>query len=101
MDVAMKREKSLSQGEKIDQYMPTDSVLRTMQSIDDQKTREINAISSSDPDRSKKVKEIEARAKQTKYKAMKNLNTANEKVPQKVKEKMVRRGSIQQPPVLP
>ena len=61
--MAMKREKSLSQGEKIDQYMPTDSVLRTMQSIDDQKTREINAISSSDPDRSKKVKEIEARAK--------------------------------------
>ena len=97
MDMAMQREKSLSQGEKIDQYMPTDSVLRTMQSIDDQKTREINSISSSDPDRSKKVKEIEARAKQTKYKAMKNLNTANEKVPQKVKERMVRRGSLQVP----
>ena len=38
------------------------------------------------------------RAKQTKYKTMKNLNTENEKVPAKVKANMVRRGSLQIPP---
>ena len=35
------------------------------------------------------------RAKQTKYKAMKNLNTGNERVPRKVKEGMKRRASLQ------
>ena len=40
-----------------------------------------------------KVAEIEKRAKLTKYKAMKTLNTRNEKVPVRVKAEMVRRSS--------
>jgi len=93
-EVAIEREQSLSQGEAIDKFMPTSNVMRTMQSIDEQKSREIDAISKSDPEYTAKVKSIELRAKQTKYKAMKNLNTKNEKVPQKVKDNMVRRSSI-------
>lgn len=95
MEVAIEREQSLSQGESIDRFMPTGNVMRTMQSIDDQKLREIESISKSDPQYAEKVKQIEQRAKQTKYKAMKNLNTANEKIPSKVKANMVRRSSLQ------
>lgn len=51
-----------------------------------------------DPQYATKVKEIETRAKHTKYKSMKNLNTKNEKVPDKVKANMRRRGSVQQVP---
>ena len=95
MEVAIEREQSLSQGEAIDRFMPTGNVMRTMQSIDDQKSREIAAINKSDPEYAQKVQAIEQRAKQTKYKAMKNLNTQNEKVPSKVKANMVRRSSLQ------
>mmetsp|Transcript_25578 Transcript_25578/g.34192 ORF Transcript_25578/g.34192 Transcript_25578/m.34192 type:complete len:105 (+) Transcript_25578:1506-1820(+) len=95
MEVAIEREQSLSQGEAIDKFMPTGNVMRTMQSIDEQKSREIAAISKGDPSYEARVKEIETRAKQTKYKAMKNLNTANEKIPSKVKANMVRRSSLQ------
>ena len=95
MEVAIEREQSLSQGESIDRFMPTGNVMRTMQSIDDQKAREIESISKSDPQYAEKVRQIEQRAKQTKYKAMKNLNTANEKIPSKVKANMVRRSSLQ------
>ena len=59
------------------------------------------SIPKTDPEYEKKVKAIEDRAKQTKYKSMKNLNTANEKIPQRVKEAMVRRGSLQNPPNRP
>ena len=52
------------------------------------------SIPKTDPEYEKKVKAISDRAKQTKYKSMKNLNTANEKIPQRVKEAMVRRGSL-------
>ena len=48
-----------------------------------------------DPEYARKVKEIEGRAKQAKYKSMKSLNTQNEMIPQRVKEAMVRRGSHQ------
>ena len=75
MDVAMQREQSLQHGEAIDNFMPTGNVIATIQSIDEQKQQEINSISKSDPDYAKKVKAVEQRAKQTKYKAMKNLNT--------------------------
>ena len=78
--------------------MPTDNVLRAQASIDGQRLHEISSINKNDPDYAKKVKEIEMRAKQTKYKTMKNLNTENEKVPAKVKANMVRRGSLQIPP---
>ena len=74
--------------------MPTGNVLAAMNAIDEQKTREINQIPKSDPEYAKKVQAIQQRAKQTKYKAMKNLNTQNEKIPEKVKANMVRRGSI-------
>lgn len=93
----MKKEQSLSHGEAIDQYMPTENVLTAMQSIDDQKQREIDQLDRNDPNYDKLVKEIMARAKHTKYKAMKNLNNANEKVPQSVKANMRRRSSIMQP----
>ena len=81
MDVALHKEQSLQHGEAIDQYMPTENVLRTMQSIDDTKSAEIARLNKSDPNYAEQVKQIEQRAKQTKYKAMKNLNTGNEKVP--------------------
>ena len=74
--------------------MPTGNVLAAMNAIDEQKTHEINQIPKSDPEYAKKVQAIQQRAKQTKYKAMKNLNTQNEKIPEKVKANMVRRGSI-------
>ena len=74
MEVAIEREQSLQKGEAIDKFMPTSNVMRTMQSIDDQKLREIDSIPKTDPQYKKKVEEIELRAKQTKYKAMKNLN---------------------------
>lgn len=94
MEVAMKKEQSLSHGDGIDQYMPTENVLATMQSIDDQRLLEIRQLQKNDPNYDKKVKEVTARAKHTKYKAMKNLNVENEKIPSKVKANMVRRGSI-------
>ena len=37
--------------------------------------KEIMSIPKSDPEYAKKIKAIEDRAKQTKYKSMKNLNT--------------------------
>jgi hypothetical protein len=54
-------------------------------------------LNKNDPNYAKKVKEIELRAKATKYKAMKSLNTGNEKIPHKVKDKMVRRASLNVP----
>ena len=77
----MKKEQSLSHGDGIDQYMPTENVLATMQSIDDQKSREIASLNKNDADYAQKVQEITARAKHTKYKAMKTLNVQNEKIP--------------------
>jgi len=56
-------------------------------------------LQKTDPNYAKKVKEIDQRAKQTKYKAMKSLNTGNEKIPDKVKKRMARRGSLQ--PTIP
>lgn len=46
-----------------------------------------------DPQYDQKIQEIEKRARQTKYKLMKSLNTGNEKVPVRVKAEMVRRAS--------
>ena len=45
IEMALKKEQSLSHGDAIDQYMPTENVLRTMQSIDDSSLREISSIS--------------------------------------------------------
>ena len=61
--MAIKREQSLSHGDVIDQYMPTENVLRTMQSIDDTSTREISSINANDPEYANKVGEIKKRAK--------------------------------------
>ena len=97
METALRHEMSLSHGESIDQYMNTTQVEQKMQQIDAQKNLEIAALNKSDPEYAAKVKQITARAKQTKYKAMKNLNTQNEKVPDRVKANMRRRGSVQQP----
>ena len=58
----------------------------------------IMELPNNDPDYVRKVKEIEGRAKQAKYKSMKSLNTQNEMIPQRVKEAMVRRGSHQNAP---
>lgn len=77
--------------------MPQAQVMQTMASIDQQRDLEIQQIPRSDPDYDKKVKDITARAKQTRYKAMKNLNNNNERIPARVKEGMVRRKSLQVP----
>ena len=98
MEIALQKEQSLQHGESIDQYMPTGNAIATMESIERQKLAEIAALNKNAADYNKKLKEIEQRAKQTKYKAMKNLNTSNEKVPRRVKEGMVRRASLQVPP---
>ena len=94
MEIALQKEQSLQHGESIDQYMPTGNAIATMESIERQKLAEIAALNKNAADYNKKLKEIEQRAKQTKYKAMKNLNTSNEKVPRRVKEGMVRRASL-------
>ena len=75
MEQALKKEQSLSHAESIDQYMPTQSVINAMQTIDEQCLKEVMAIPKTDPEYAQKVKAIEERAKQTKYKSMKNLNT--------------------------
>ena len=75
MEMALKKEQSLSHAESIDQYMPTQSVINAMQTIDEQCLKEIMSIPKTDPEYAQKVKAIEERAKQTKYKSMKNLNT--------------------------
>lgn len=93
MEVALKREASLAHGTKIDQYMDVDACEVLERRVEKSKQREINALNKNDPEYAKKVEDIEKRAKLTKYKAMKTLNTGNEKVPVRVKNEMVRRAS--------
>ena len=71
--------------------MPTDQTIAAMQAIEDEKNRAIAAIPKNDPGYAEQKKQIEARAKQTKYKKMKELNANNEKVSADVKAKMRRR----------
>ena len=59
----MQREQSLQHGEAIDNFMPTGNVIAMMNSIDEQRAREINAIARSDPDYAKKIQAIQQRAK--------------------------------------
>ena len=59
MEVAMKKEQSLSHGEAIDQYMPTDSCIATMERIDEERLREINSIPAGDPERAQKIAQID------------------------------------------
>ena len=91
----MQREQSLQHGEAIDKFMNETHAIRTLQSIDDQRDQQIKAISKSDPEYEKKVKVIKQRAADTRYKAMKNLNNANEVIPAKAKANMKRRASLQ------
>ena len=100
LDLALQSEQSL-QHSGIDNAMPTESCIAMIDRIIDKKNVEIATIQKSDPQYAKKVADIEKRAKQTKYKAMKNLNTQNEKVPRNVKANMVRRASLVLPPKLP
>ena len=93
MEVALKREASLAHGDAIDQYMEVDQCEILEKRIERSKRREIDALDKSDPHYQKKVDEIEKRARLTKYKAMKTMNTRNEKVPVRVKQEMVRRAS--------
>ena len=74
MAMALKTEASLSHGESIDQYMDTQKCETLVAQIDKQKAKELAALNKSDPNYAKRAKEIESRAKQTKYKAMKSLN---------------------------
>ena len=71
--------------------MPTENAMRVQASIEEQRDREIANLSKNDPDFAKKKSDILKRAAQTKYKAMKGLNTQNEKVPSSVKAAMKRR----------
>ena len=59
MDMALQREQSLQHGEAIDNFMPTGNVIATMNSIDEQKAREISSIAKSDPEYAKKVQAVE------------------------------------------
>ena len=97
MEEALHSEKSLQRDESIDNYMPNDNCVAIIDSIIEKKKLEIAAIPRSDPKYTQKVRDIEKRAKQTKYKAMKSLNTQNERVPHGVKANMVRRASINSP----
>ena len=54
LEIAMKKEQSLSMGEAIDNFMPTENVLQMMASIDQTKEREIAALQKSDPQYEKK-----------------------------------------------
>ena len=78
----MKREQSLQHGESVDRYMPTEESVRNLNGIEMERKSQINALSRNDPDYAKKVEMINKRAKQTRYRAMKALNTTNEKIPQ-------------------
>ena len=91
----MKREQSLNHGEAIDNFMNMDNAVRTLGSIDEQRDREIKAISKTDPEYEKKVKVIKQRAADTRYKAMKQMNNANEVIPARAKANMKRRASLQ------
>ena len=73
--MALKKEVSLSHAESIDQYMPTESVINAMKTIDEACLKEMMSIPKTDPEYEQKIKAIEERAKKTKFKSMKNLNT--------------------------
>ena len=49
LEIALKKEQSLSMGETIDNFMPTENVLQMMASIDSTKEREIAALAKNDP----------------------------------------------------
>ena len=49
MDLALKKDESLTHGESIDNYMPTDQTIAAMQAIEDEKNRAIAAIPKNDP----------------------------------------------------
>lgn len=49
MDLALKKEQSLTHGESIDNYMPTDQAIAAIQAIEDKKNSAIAAIPKSDP----------------------------------------------------
>ena len=51
--------------------MPTETVLNTNKKIDRQIKKEIELVDKADADYAKKVQEIEARGKHTKFKIMK------------------------------
>ena len=94
-DIALKSELSLQHGESIDQAMDTESCMSIMSQIKQQKEREIEAVKESDPRHDTKIKEIEKRARQTLYKAMKKMNAHNERIPAKSKAAIQRRQSQQ------
>ena len=50
MEVAMKSELSLQHGESIDQYMPTENVMQTMNNIEDQRRQELSKLDKTDPE---------------------------------------------------
>ena len=71
MELALKSELSLQRGDSIDAFMPTETVLNTNKKIDRQIKKEIELVDKADADYAKKVLEIEARGKHTKFKIMK------------------------------
>ena len=49
MEVALKKEQSLTHGESMDNFMPTEQAINAMQSIEEEKNRAIAAIPKNDP----------------------------------------------------
>ena len=49
MDLALKKEQSLTHGESMDNFMPTEQAINAMQSIEEEKNRAIAAIPKNDP----------------------------------------------------
>ena len=74
MQVALKKEASLTHGESIDNFMDMEQCELAMKKIDRQKSREISKLDKNDPNYAEMIIEIEKRAKLTKYRMMKKLN---------------------------
>ena len=87
----MRREKSLQVS--MDQFMPVDQVLETLKNIELGAKAEINMLNKNAEDYQDKYDAVIKRAAKTKYRAMKQINKSNEKVPDAVKAAMIRRGS--------
>ena len=79
MDLAFKSEKSLEHNGQIDATV-LEKAISVIAEIKEQKEKELATVKKTDPRHDTKVKEIEKRAAQTRFKAMKRVNARAEKV---------------------
>ena len=81
MESARQKEAQFKYGAGLDEKLPTDRVIETLQSLEGQFESQISTIPDDDPDYANKVQEIKREARVAQYKAMKSLNSICEGLP--------------------